>query len=212
MLGGNIINYGKDLLITYLAITMVINGQLTLGSLFAVQFILGQMASPIQEFIAFIRVQQDARLSFERAQEIYDVRREEESEEQGKLSLPSANPSLHLSNVGFAYNKNASQDEQTLFSISMDIAFGQCIAFSGPSGCGKSTLLKILAKQYKKHQGSIKVDHTELDQVSINHWRSAVSSMMQDDFIFAESIAYNIALGESHVDKERITLCSKHST
>ena len=205
MLGGNIINYGKDLLITYLAITMVINGQLTLGSLFAVQFILGQMASPIQEFIAFIRVQQDARLSFERAQEIYDVRREEESEEQGKLSLPSANPSLHLSNVGFAYNKNASQDEQTLSSISMDIAFGQCIAFSGPSGCGKSTLLKILAKQYKKHQGSIKVDHTELDQVSINHWRSAVSSMMQDDFIFAESIAYNIALGESHVDKERIT-------
>ncbi|MEC8836069.1 MAG: cysteine peptidase family C39 domain-containing protein [Bacteroidota bacterium] len=73
MLGGNIINYGKDLLITYLAITMVINGQLTLGSLFAVQFILGQMASPIQEFIAFIQVQQDARLSFERAQEIYDV-------------------------------------------------------------------------------------------------------------------------------------------
>ncbi|MEC8627247.1 MAG: peptidase domain-containing ABC transporter [Bacteroidota bacterium] len=205
MLGGNIINYGKDLLITYLAITMVINGQLTLGSLFAVQFILGQMASPIQEFIAFIQVQQDARLSFERAQEIYDVRREEESEEQSKLSLPSANPSLHLSNVGFAYNKNASQDEQPLSSISMDIAFGQCVAFSGPSGCGKSTLLKILAKQYIKDQGSIKVDHTELDQVSINHWRNAVSSMMQDDFIFAESIAYNIALGESHVDKERIT-------
>lgn len=205
MLGGNIINYGKDLLITYLAITMVINGQLTLGSLFAVQFILGQMASPIQEFIAFIQVQQDARLSFERAQEIYDVRREEEGEEQSKLSLPSANPSLHLSNVGFAYNKNASQDEQPLSSISMDIAFGQCVAFSGPSGCGKSTLLKILAKQYIKDQGSIKVDHTELDQVSINHWRNAVSSMMQDDFIFAESIAYNIALGESHVDKERIT-------
>ncbi|MEC8836070.1 MAG: ATP-binding cassette domain-containing protein, partial [Bacteroidota bacterium] len=83
----------------------------------------------------------------------------------------------------------------------MDIAFGQCVAFSGPSGCGKSTLLKILAKQYIKDQGSIKVDHTELDQVSINHWRNAVSSMMQDDFIFAESIAYNIALGESHVDK-----------
>ena len=204
MLGGNIINYGKDLLITYLAITMVINGQLTLGSLFAVQFILGQMASPIQEFIAFIRVQQDARLSFERAQEIYDVRREEESEEQGKLRLPSANPSLHLSNVGFAYNKNASQDEQTLSSISIDIVFGQCVAFSGPSGCGKSTLLKILAKQYLKHQGSIKVDHTELDQVAIGHWRNAVSSMMQDDFIFADSIAYNIALGDSHVDKERI--------
>ena len=114
MLGGNIINYGKDLLITYLAIIMVINGQLTLGSLFAVQFILGQMASPIQEFIAFIQVQQDARLSFERAQEIYDVRREEESEEQGQLGLPSAKPSLHLSNLGFAYNKNASQEEQTL--------------------------------------------------------------------------------------------------
>ena len=204
MLGGNIINYGKDLLITYLAITMVINGQLTLGSLFAVQFILGQMASPIQEFIAFIRVQQDARLSFERAQEIYDTKREEEADHQGQLGLPNTNPSLHISNLGFSYSNNASQEEETLSSISMDIAFGQCVAFAGASGCGKSTLLKILAKQYHKNQGSIKVDHTELDNISVQHWRSNVSAMMQDDFIFAESIAYNIALGESHIDKERI--------
>ena len=124
-----------------------------------------------------------------------DTKREEEADHQGQLGLPSANPSLHISNLGFSYSNNASQEEQTLSPISMDIDFGQCVAFAGASGCGKSTLLKILAKQYHKNQGSIKVDHTELDKISVQLWRNNVSAMMQDDFIFAESITYNIALG-----------------
>ena len=200
--GASAISQVKDILITILAAKLVIEGQMTLGMLLAVQFILGQVNLPLSRLADFLRRWQDARLSLDRLLEVQAEPPEEKQAERRSVGdqLP-ARRDIQIRNLSFRYNPLA---EWVLEDISLDIPEGEVTAIVGVSGSGKTTLVKLLLGFYQPERGQIRVGGQPLSGLRKSTWRSACGAVLQDGFIFSDTIANNIAESSPTVDTERL--------
>lgn len=204
--GALFFNEGKNILITFLVAKLVIEGQLTLGMMLSVQYILGQLNSPIEQFVGFIHAWQDARISYERMGEIHDKPDEYQSKYSYVNELPSQNP-LYIHALDFRYPGSGS--ELVLNNLSLEIPHGKITAIVGASGSGKTTLLKMLLGFYEPLKGKISAGSYPLVSIEPSLWRQKCGVVMQDGFIFSDTIAGNIALGTEYVDPTRIQYALK---
>jgi ATP-binding cassette subfamily B protein len=200
--GAFLLNEGKNLIITFFVAKSVLEGQLTLGAMLAIQYIIGQLNSPIEQLIGFMQQAQDAKLSLERLNEIHSLEDEEPKESNLQKFLPE-NKTISLQNVSFTYV--GAGNEPVLNKINVEIPDKKITAIVGMSGSGKTTLLKLLLKFYEHYNGDIKVGESNLNTISHNFWRNQCSSVMQDGFIFNDTIANNIALVDESPDYNKLT-------
>lgn len=202
--GGSVfINQVKNILIIFIAAKSVLEGEMTLGMLVAVQFIIGQLNAPIQDFIAFITTAQDARISLDRLIEIHNKKDEEPAGVILSRELPNENE-IHIDQVSFHYE--GPRSPKILDGIQLVIPKNKITAIVGPSGSGKTTLIKLLLGFYPPNEGKIRLGGVDLSQYSMDWWRSKCGVVMQDGFIFSDTIANNIAVGESALDKSRLLM------
>jgi ATP-binding cassette subfamily B protein len=197
--GALFINEGKSIFITFLSAQAVINGQLTLGGMLAVQYIIGQVNAPLQQLIGLVQSGQDAKISLERLNEIYELENEEMG--QGLTELPHSQ-TLSYCNVSFTYR--GAGNEPVLRDINLSIPEGKTTAIVGMSGSGKTTLLKLLLRFYDPTKGQIRVGEMGLNNISHKHWRKQCGVVMQDGFIFSDTIARNIAVGVEIIDRQKL--------
>lgn len=204
--GAFAINEGKNIMITFIAAQLVINGNLTLGGMLAIQYIVGQLNSPIEQIINFAQNLQEAKISMERLNEIQQL----DNEDLGIANSDSTETGdIKLQNVSFKYSRNGDDDANILNGINMNIPEGKITAIVGLSGSGKTTLLKIIQKFYNPTLGNITVGGNDLNSYSYKYWRSICGVVMQDGYIFSETVARNIAVGNEPIDYERLNLAIK---
>ncbi|GAB3742798.1 peptidase domain-containing ABC transporter [Spirosoma lituiforme] len=199
-IGGTFLNEGKNIFITYLSARSVINGEITLGTMLAIQFIVGQLNNPIEQMIGFIRSYQDAKLSLERLNEVYKSQTEDEyiTSQINNFSKKDIN----IKNISYSYpNTNRNQ----LNKISLCIPHGKTTAIVGSSGSGKTTLLKILVKFYKIDNGEIFIGNDNINIIKASELRKKVGVVMQDSYIFSDTIENNISLSLNHINDEKMT-------
>jgi len=228
--GGFFINEGKNILITFLSAKAVIDGQMTLGSMLAVQYIIGQLNSPIEQMIGFAQSLQNARISMDRLNEIHTLDDEEpvdrcyeqelppsftkqitggETDSFLDIAIDTIEDNKHLEedvinfeNVSFSYPGAGS--EPVLTDINLKIPRGKTTAIVGVSGSGKTTLLKLLLRFYEPQKGDIKLGRNSLSNISHKIWRANCGVVMQESFIFSDTIAKNIAVGAEKADMEKL--------
>jgi ATP-binding cassette subfamily B protein len=198
--GGALINESMNLIITFISAKAVIDGHLSLGAMIAIQYIVGQLNNPIQQFIGFIQAFQDAKISLERLNEIHEMDDEENVERDWKHDLP-INKSLTISNLSFRYPGTA---KNVLQNINLQIPEAKTTAIVGMSGSGKTTLLKLLLRYYTIETGSISLGGQTIDNIGFRTWRSKIGIVMQDGFIFSDTIANNIAIGDEFPDDNKL--------
>ena len=198
--GSNVINELKNIFITILAAKLVIDGQITLGMMMAITYIIGQLNSPIQQLIGFIYTVQDAKIALERLSEIHN-REDEESIEDEKITDLPKEFDLQLSDVNFRYTGAINN---VIEGLSLTIPSNKVTAIVGASGSGKTTLMKMLLKFYEPQKGEIKVGHYNLTNISQQLWRNKCGVVMQEGYIFNDTIANNIAIGQDYVDQEKL--------
>ena len=198
--GSVFINEVKNIIITVLAATAVINGQMTLGAMLAVQYIIGQLNSPVEQFMSFIYSLQDVKISLERINEIHKCKNEETNENQ--VSEFNDDKFVKLTNVDFKYDPHALK--QTLTDVSFDIPEGKVTAIVGASGSGKTTLIKLMLGYYPVISGSISIAGRNIKEYNLKWWRRHCGVVMQDGVIFSESIARNIAVDDGDIDIDRL--------
>lgn len=199
--GAVFFNQLKNILITFMAAKAVVDGNMTLGMMVAVQYIIGQLNAPVEQLIFFMRAAQDAQISLERLGEIYQKEDEESPDMVRVMTLP-ANRTISLSDVTFQYE--GPHSPFVLKDISMTIPANRVTAIVGPSGSGKTTLVKLLLGFYRTTRGEIHVGDVSLDHLSGHLWRETCGAVMQDGFIFSDSIAMNIAIGDETIDQKKL--------
>ena len=199
--GATFINEITNILITITAATLVIGGEMTLGMMLAVQFIIGQLNVPLSQISSFLRATQDAGISLERLSEVHEMDNEEESP-GGKLQRLPATRRIYLNNVSFQYE--GPRSPYALRNIDLVIEENMVTAIVGTSGSGKTTLLKLLMGFYEPVAGEIIVGNNRLSDISLKVWRDYTGAVMQNGFIFPATIANNIAPGFDAVDEERM--------
>lgn len=199
--GSMFINQAKNILITFLSVKAVIEGNITLGSMMAVQYIVGQVSSPIEQMLGFIQAYQDAKISLERLNEIHQLEDEEPLEKQWIQELP-ADKSISIRNLTFRYP--GAGNDPILEDIELYIPEGKTTAIVGMSGSGKTTILKLLLRFYTAEKGEINIGESKLAQISYKTWRNTCGTVMQDGFIFADTIAGNIAVGDEYPDETKL--------
>lgn len=200
-LGSVFFSQTTNIIIIYIAAREVIMGSMTLGMMMSLTYIIGQLSSPIEQIIDFARNFQDAKISLERLSEIHEKQDEEENINQKIAELPT-DRTLIVEKVSFSYS--GAERHQVLNNISLIIPQNKVTAIVGSSGSGKTTLIKLLLGFYKPNKGSIRVGGILLSNINPHVWRAKSGSVMQDGFIFSESIAHNIAIGEETIDEERL--------
>lgn len=203
--GSVFINEMKNIIITVLAATAVIEGSMTLGMMLAVQYIIGQLNSPVLQLMQFIYSLQDVKISLERINEIHSM----ENEQCGlsKQSEMKTAPEITFKNVDFKYDKYS--QSKTLDNVNFIIPANKITAIVGTSGSGKTTLLKLILGYYPVSAGNIMIGKSNISEIDIKWWRNQCGVVMQDGIIFSESIAHNIAAGEDDIDMDRVRLASK---
>ncbi|NBB18440.1 ATP-binding cassette domain-containing protein [Runella sp. CRIBMP] len=199
-IGGLLINETKVLIITFLSAKAVLDGDLSLGAMLAVQQMLGQTNGPTEQLFAYLQQIQDARISTERINAVHQMP-EEEGDDFTKVTQLSEKQPLVLRNVNFHY-PNA--QNSTLRDIRLYIPAGKTTAIVGSSGSGKTTLLKLLMKHYAPTSGELSLGKLSLNNISTRAWRSECGVVMSDGVIFSDSILNNIALGDNDPDMERL--------
>jgi len=200
-LGAALINQAKDIFISFLSAKAVITGQMTLGMMMAVQYIIGQLNAPIQQFIGFAQAAQDARISLERLGEIHN-REDEEKPEDDKIKDIPSDKDIQIKNLHFQYE--GPNSEKVLNNISLVIPSKKITAIVGISGSGKTTLIKLLLGFYDPVRGDILLGGTKLNRFSQAEWRKRCGVVMQEGFVFSDTIAGNIGLIDEIPDKEKI--------
>jgi len=208
--GAFTLNEGRNILITFLAAAAVINGQMTLGTMLAVQYIVGQLNGPVEQLVGFVQGLQDAKISLERLNEIHTLDDEEPADRPLLDRLP-AYESLTLRNLCFTYP--GAGNEPVLHGIDLVIPARRTTAIVGMSGSGKTTLLKLLLRFVEPNGGDIRLTPlsagegpgVRLRDLSHAYWRSQCGVVMQDGFLFSDTIARNIAVGQERIDIERLT-------
>lgn len=198
--GSLFINELKNIFINFVAATAVINGEMTLGMMLAVQYIIGQLNAPITDAVEFIRKWQDASISLERIGEVHALNEEEKEDGSQQAALPKER-TLKIENVSFSYTGAASK---ALEDLSFEIPEGRVTAVVGTSGSGKTTLLKLLLKVYDTAKGKIMIGGTDLSHISSKEWRSKCGVVMQDGYIFSDIISKNIALNNEYPEYDRM--------
>ena len=241
--GAFFINEGKNLLITFLAAKSVVNGELTLGSMIAVQYILGQLNSPIEQLLGSIQSWQNAKMSMDRLDEVHKMEDEEPNYRQlnhflprefamklsgGRADIQYNNEAffdnfsqdsiqiaplkpleacIRFKDVSFTYS--GAGNNPVLKNVTLSIPKGKTTAIVGTSGSGKSTLLKLILKFYEPDSGIIYCGGTSLSEISHCFWRKNCGVVMQESFIFSDTILKNIAVGIDDIDQERLALAMK---
>lgn len=203
--GSVVINEVKNIIITVLAATAVIQGHLTLGAMLAIQYIIGQLNSPVEQFMNFIFALQDVKIALERIGEIHCTENEESS--TNVLTHFQFDKSIVLRRVSFKYNRFA--QNFTINNVSFEIPYGKVTAIVGASGSGKTTLLKLLLGYYSVSEGQIDIGGNNINSYSLKWWRSHCGVVMQDGVIFSESILRNIAVDDNEIDKHRAVEAAK---
>lgn len=199
--GALFINQGKDILISFMVAQLVVQGQLTFGAMLAIQYIIGQLNAPVQQFIGLAQNIQDAKISMERLNEIHNLD-DEEPVEQMLLNYLPGDKSILFENTSFTYP--GAGNDPVLENISLKIPEGKVTAIVGASGSGKTTLLKLLLKVYTQYQGTVMVGDANFRNISPSFWRSKCGAVLQDGFVFNDTIMRNVAVGEDGVDHERL--------
>lgn len=234
------INEGKNILITFLSAKAVIDGQITFGTMLSIQYMIGQLNSPIEQLLNFLQSWQNAKISIDRLNEIHSMEDEEpeykdllkelppafarqlKGGKNGEISISTYShaeqgylteaaylqpaervaDAIRFTNVSFTYP--GAGNEPVLTDINLIIPKGKTTAIVGTSGSGKTTLLKMLLKFYEPQKGSVKLGNTDMAHLSHKTWRSYCGVVMQESFIFSDSIAKNIAVGQEKIDTERM--------
>lgn len=194
--GTFIINEGKNLLITYIAATSVIEGQITLGVMLAIQAIVGQLNGPISILISLLQNFYDTRLSIERLNEIHKLK-EEVNIQEDYLTGFGSQKDIDMKNISFSYPGSY---DPVLKNVDLKIPYGKVTAIVGSSGSGKTTLLKLLLKFYSNYEGEILLGNDDLKSFDNAFWRSKCGTVLQDGFIFSDSIANNIGISSDEID------------
>ena len=203
--GSIFINEVKNILITVFAATAVIDGQITLGAMLAIQYIVGQLNSPVEQFMSFIYSLQDVKISLERINEIHEGKNEESKENQTKSF--ESEKYISINNIDFKYDPHALK--KTLEGVSFDIPEGKVTAIVGASGSGKTTLIKLMLGYYPVMSGTINIAGQNINKYNLKWWRRHCGVVMQDGVIFSESIARNIAVDDGKIDVERLEQAAK---
>jgi len=198
--GSSFINEFKNILITIISAKLVIDGNITLGMMLAISYIVGQLNAPINQFISFIRDFQDAQISLERLGEIHNKKDEENSKDKKIKEFPM-NLDITLRKVTFRYQ--ASQ-EPVIADLDLTVASNKVTAIVGASGSGKTTLMKLLLRFYHLDNGEIKIGENNIQNISIKSWRNQCGTVMQEGYIFNDTIAQNIAVCQNYIDQTRL--------
>ncbi len=199
--GATLINQIKNILITVLAANAVLNGELTLGMMLSVQYIIGQLNAPLAGIVGFIRSSQDAKISLERLAEVHDKEDEERPGNSLVHEIPACKPIL-LEDLSFRYEGAGSP--LVLKKLNMTVSPKKITAIVGMSGSGKTTLVKLLLGFYKPTAGELRYGEMPFDSMSMSAWRGKCGVVMQDGYIFSDSIAMNIAPGTEKIDMEKL--------
>lgn len=199
--GAFFINEGKNIFITFLVAQLVIGGQLTLGAMLAIQYIIGQLNSPVEQLIGFMQSLQDAKISMERLNEIHQLEEEEPTGKQFNYTLPE-NKSIVINRLNYTYP--GAGNEPVLKNITLHIPEGKTTAIVGISGSGKTILLKLLLRFYEDYKGEITIGQSSFKTLGPRFWRSQCGAVMQDGFIFSDSIAKNIAVSDESPDYQKL--------
>jgi ATP-binding cassette subfamily B protein len=199
--GAMFINEISNVIITVISATAVMKGQMTLGMMLAVQFIIGQMNVPVSQIIGFFRLTQDAKMSLNRLAEVHEMD-EEESNAENKVKKVPERKSIFINNVSFQYE--GPRSPYALRDIDLFIEENKTTALVGASGSGKTTLLKMLLGFYQPVKGEVLVGDTRLINLNLRAWRSRVGAVMQDGYLFPGTIAFNIAPGVEDIDEDRM--------
>ncbi len=189
------------ILISFIAARAVVEGQMTLGMMMSLTYIIGQVSAPIGDFIGFAQALQDAKISLERLNEIHAQEDEEQDIANKTSSLPK-DKNICIDHLRFSYD--GSERNYALDDVCLVIPEHKVTAIVGESGSGKTTLIKLMQGFYQPNSGSIKIGNLNLNTINPHLWRSKTGSVMQESFIFSDSIANNIALNTDDVDTERL--------
>lgn len=206
--GGIFINELKNIAITVMSAAAVIEGNMTLGMMLAVQYIIGQLCSPVEQLMDFFYSIQDVKISLERINEIHSM--EDENEKAGLLtSIEQKSKGINIQNVIFKYNPHVLT--KTIDHVDIQIPQGKVTAIVGASGSGKTTLIKLILGYYSVIEGRICIGSTNINDVNKQWWRRQCGVVMQDGVIFSESIARNIAVDDAEIDQVRLLEAAKIS-
>jgi len=198
--GSNFINELKNMFITILSAKLVIDGEITLGMMMAISYIVGQLNGPITQLINFMREVQDAKISLDRLGEIHNKEDEEKPGDEKITTIPE-NAAINLNNISFRYVGGL---EPVLKDLTLEIPANKITAIVGVSGSGKTTLMKLLLRFYEIDKGEIMVNQFNLKNISQKVWRANCGVVMQEGYIFNDTIAKNIAVGEDYVDPKKL--------
>ncbi|MDL2214619.1 peptidase domain-containing ABC transporter [Dysgonomonas sp. OttesenSCG-928-M03] len=203
-IGKFFINETKNVLITFLAATAVIEGSMTLGVMLAVQYIIGQLITPVESIATFIYNIQDAKISLERIEEL----KQKEDENVGRdIYIKNIKSSdIAIENLDFRYDGTS---QTVLKNINLVIPVGKTTAIVGASGSGKTTLIKLLLQYYPVINGEITINGKDINTIDTNLWRADCGAVMQDGYIFSDSIAKNIAVSQDKIDCDRLLYAAK---
>lgn len=199
--GSIFINEVKNIIITVVAATAVIHGQMTLGMMLAVQYIIGQLNSPVEQLMNFFYSLQDVKISLERINEIHQM-----DDENGKVGLQTSiedkSEGIDIKDIMFKYDPHALR--KTIDDVNIHIPQSKVTAIVGASGSGKTTLIRLMLGYYPVLEGQINIGNTDINKLNKKWWRRQCGVVMQEGVIFSESIARNIAVDDGDIDKERL--------
>ena len=200
-LGSVFFNQTTSLLISFIAAQSVVEGNITLGMMMSISYIIGQLSSPISQVIGFLQAAQDAKISLERLNEIQN-KEDELQDIANKVDELPEQKGLSLSHVYFSYD--GADRDYVLEDICLNIPKNKITAIVGASGSGKTTLVKLLLGFYPPNKGKINIGNILLEDINPRLWRNSTGAVMQDGFLFSDTIAANIAVGEDSIDKNRL--------
>lgn len=199
-IGSNTINELKNIVIVFISAKLVIEGEISLGVMMAIASIVGSLNGPINQLIGFIREFQDAKISIARLAEIHE-KKDEMQIENGQSEVVPFNEDIIIQNLSFKYLGTSSF---VFENLNLTIPSNKITALVGTSGSGKTTLMKLLLKFYEPHTGNILIGKTNLKSIKSSAWRDNVGAVMQEGYIFSDTIAHNIAIGEDVIDVEKL--------
>lgn len=200
-IGCTFIDQTKNILMSFIAAKSVIDGGMTLGMMMALQYIMGQINAPISQFISFVQSAQDASISLDRLGEIHEMKDEEPAEEERIKDIPS-DADIVFRDVVFQYD--GPHSPKVLDEVSLTIPSGKVTAIVGASGSGKTTMLKMMLGFYPPVSGEVLLGNVSLKNYSESRWRARCGTVMQEGYIFSDTIAANIAVSEEYPDMERV--------
>jgi len=199
-IGSSVINELKNIFIIFLSAKLVIDGSITLGMMLAISSIVGSLNGPVTQLIEFVRELQDAKISLARLSEIHEKEDETQQEVHQSNDVPY-DSDIEIKNISYRY---LGSDIPVLENLNLTIPANKVTAIVGVSGSGKTTLMKLLLKFYEPEKGEISIGSSQLKNISQRAWRSNIGAVMQEGFIFSDTIANNIAFGVDKIDKERL--------